>query len=274
MAWAPSRAIESLRSATEMDSSITKRLFVLARLYEGLEELNWLSGATAALDLHPHWSEGWFRMGLTFRALGRHTEARAALGRAVCLGERKGAFLFECARSARTLGDLEDARDLLLRANDLERRNLEFRQELAEVLRDLGRHAEAASWFKKALAMAPKRADLHHEMGKALYASGRVDEAREALSSSLKLEPEDPRSLETMGVVEASMGLLPQAIECFRRSVRLDPRSCSLPSLGRLCALKGLFSEACQSLRQALDLESDPRPFPTCSMNWPVPCRP
>ena len=109
-------------------------------------------------------------------ALGRPSEARAELERAVALdptAERR----FRLSQLAERLGDREEARRQLEAAVAAEPGNTEYKTALAYTLRNSGDLARAAQLMSGVLAVEPNRYALHEDLGYTYLGLGENDKA-------------------------------------------------------------------------------------------------
>jgi tetratricopeptide (TPR) repeat protein len=176
-----------------------------------------------ALEVHPEWTDLWFRLGLVF------------------LKQRKLQESMRCFRT--TLGS--------------DHRVAESWNYLGITHGWMGQEDEAEQAFKYAVQSFPRYADalLNHAIS--LRKKGRIEESQSQLERALEIEPKNVAILSNLSAAYWATGEQLKAVECLMRALQVEPRH--LPSIHSLssCFFElGRYQEAEQGFRTAIQIDS------------------
>ncbi len=139
------------------------------------------------------------------------------------------------------------------RGLDVEPENVELLNALGFSLFQQGKSDEAVTALEKALTVDPLHAKAHNNMALALIDLGELELAEAHYRESLAIEPQ-PAIFNDLGFVLERQGMFDEAVEQYRAALELDPESASARyNLGASLAREGEFEEAERHLRVALE---------------------
>jgi tetratricopeptide (TPR) repeat protein len=153
-------------------------------------------------------------------------------------------------------GHLEEAVVQYRRATALSPEYPDAHNNLAAALVQDGRLDEAIGEFQKALALKPDFVEAHAGLGGLLAQTGRVPEAIPHLEKAVEFAPESLGALTNLCLALSMAGRPQEALPHAQKAVALSGRHnpLILDLLGRLYAQAGLFTEAAEPTRQALEI--------------------
>ncbi|MGQ9370228.1 tetratricopeptide repeat protein [Azospirillum sp. ST 5-10] len=232
-----------------------------------------LGGAAAAADSyrralvdHPAYGEAHRNLGIVLAGIGEPADARAALIRAVILGQEGLDLRLTLAGMHRLAGDAAAARDTLSGALRLAPADPAVADRLAEAERaagdarmGAGDHAAAAACYRRAVALRPAFVEAMNNLGGACLGMERHDEAETLYLRSLRVRPDYPDAHNNRACALLERGRLDVAARSLRRSVAACPDAAdshaNLAYLGRLEARDRPGHAAAEALcRRALRL--------------------
>jgi protein O-GlcNAc transferase len=201
-----------------------------ARLAQA-KELHRLGRAAEALahyrDLcieEPERAELWYLASLAEHELGRATQARESVDRALALAPDQPHFRLHSGHVAVDSGDTLIAERDLRRATDLRPDWAPAWASLGTMLFHLQRVSEAQACFEKAVALDPGRARNWNNLGLAFADLGRQDDATRAFERALALDPAYGLAHLNLARTCDSAGKADEAIAHAREACRLAPR--------------------------------------------------
>ncbi len=189
-----------------------------------------------ALADHPSSVLGWEHLGKSLRALGRETEAQAALGRVFKAAQRDSFLIVSSALRLIDLGRAEEALALVRRELDRESSSGDLRVVESRALMVLGRGEEALVAAGAAVAAEPRNADARYQRAVVALALGRALPAEEDLRAALELEPRHLQAVKALAVLRFRLGDPAEAKRLLERALELAP--------GDVDATEGLASLA------------------------------
>lgn len=133
-----------------------------------------------AIKLDPDLAEAYFRLGLTYDALGQQQEAETAYRKAVETYKK----YFSTAEN---------------------QKDAEAHYNLAQTYAGLHLYTEAVREYRQATKLKEDDADIYYDLGTALSKLAQYDEAAAAFEKSLELDPENYRAED--GLAEAKEGV-------------------------------------------------------------------
>lgn len=125
----------------------------------------------------------------------------------------------------------------------------------------IGEQEKAVTQMERYIRLAPDAADPRASFADILLRVGRYDEALEQYQKSLALKPDYWYSANQIGAIYMLQGKLKAAEDQFHRGISALPKSNQLDAThlaldGNLNILRGLYKEAIQQYRKALELDS------------------
>ncbi len=231
----PGRALQSASEPDAAQVQALGRLFAAAQ-YAQVEPL-----AQAMTQDFPHYGIGWKALGAVQKALGRNTEALAALHKAVAL----------CPTDA------------------------EAHSNLGAALREAGQPQVAIASYRQALALRPDAAQAHGNLGNALADLGQLHDAARSLRKAISLEPRYAQAHSNLGNVLLELAQWQEAEHHFALALQIDPQLTSALNGGAyvLCT-RGIHAQALALVRKSLalhDSEAAQRIFVECAKYLPLP---
>ncbi|HRD93050.1 MAG TPA: tetratricopeptide repeat protein [Accumulibacter sp.] len=176
----------------------------------------------AALELDPHYANGWDQKALLLDRQGNRSAARAALGRSLELmpggatpRRIEAHWLLQAHR-------VQEAREVALLAVRLDAGNAGGWSMLGAIDDALGRHADAARAYRVALRLGQQDPELQQKLARSLAQQGKSDDARTGAvpqGSSLS----QAQTWHTIGSGELARGRLGPAQDAFRKALELAP---------------------------------------------------
>jgi tetratricopeptide (TPR) repeat protein len=141
------------------------------------------------LAREPRHADAHFLMGMVAVAARRHTDACAAIERALALDASRPDYYAQYARCLTLLKRDDEARAAAEKAQAFPSCDALTQDTLGVVWSRLGDHGRAAAAFEGAVAQAPGNADFHYNLAASLRILGRFDEAERELETVLRLSP-------------------------------------------------------------------------------------
>ena len=125
----------------------------------------------------------------------------------------------------------------------------------------IGDQEKAVAQMERYIRLAPDAADPRASFADILLRVGRYEEATEQYRKSLELKPDYWYSANQIGGIYMVRGMLKAAEDQFHKGLASFPQSDQLKAThlaldGNLNTLRGLYKEAIQQYRQALELDS------------------
>jgi tetratricopeptide (TPR) repeat protein len=165
----------------EADRAEARTLLAKGReLYRNDEDSQALQAFQQAVKLDPEFAEAYFRLGLTYDALGQEQEAEGAYKKAVETYKKYLAME----------GNLDEA---------------EGHYNLGQTYNGLHLYTEAVREYRQAIKIKPDDAAIHYDLGLALMRLAQYDQAAAAFSKSLELDPQNYRAEDSLA--EAQEGI-------------------------------------------------------------------
>jgi len=197
-------------------------------------------------------------LGVVYTRLRRHTEALAALERAIALAPdfaegwcNRGVVLEAQCRN-------EEALEAVDRALQLDPGHVRAHGNRATVLQNLGRWSEALAGCDAALRLQPRYLPAYSKRAAALLSLHRPEEALRSCEQALALDPHFPPALVNKAAVLRQLLQPQEALAVCAQACRLLPGDPSVHNaLGGALADLGRDEEALQSFRQAMALDPD-----------------
>jgi predicted CXXCH cytochrome family protein len=167
----------------------------------------------------------WHELGLTYRALGRNTDAVTALGKALALDP-------DMAEAHNNLGIIWFAEGNPARAEAAFREAIRIRPEyadahgnLANLLSAAGNLSAARDQFEIALRLRPADAATRYNYAMLLGRTSHFDEAQRELEAALRFDPEFADAQELLGDLLLARNDAPAAVPHYREALRIKPES-------------------------------------------------
>lgn len=293
-------AATEFRKALRLDHGIDPARIALGQV---LTSLHQYSDAVADLldytGRQPKDAQGFYALGLAYRALEKSDAATTAFQRAVALDPRDPAIRFNLGTLLAATGQtdaairqleaaeriapsdlaIHDALALLqAKAGDKERARLEqakvnaikssagkeaaiakFYGEAAQYL-STGNAKAAAESYRKALQLNARDAKLHYNLSLALDRLGDFSEEQKELGRTVELDPTIAVAQNQLGLFALRSGQQATAEKLFKRALAIDPTFAEAQTnLGALFSQQGKNQEAAQLFQQAID--NDPKDF-------------
>jgi len=194
------------------------------------------------LQVKPDNQQAWILFSRVQTALGRHTEASAALAEAMVRGPKSATLLLAYANALRAANQAERSLDFYAEACALAPDLPEGWTNTGVALQEVGRVQEAIDCYRNAIALRPDDSDIHRNRGTALQIVGHFGEAKAAYRAALALNPQDADAWGYLGATLMETGELAPADEAFTTALILAPddadthfnRSLFLLKAGRL----------------------------------------
>ena len=213
-----------------------------------------------AVAARPDNPRAYNNLGQAQQVAGEGAAAIAAYERALELDPGYGRAHFNLGVALAEGGATEQAIARYRRALELTPDLAQAHHNLASELANRGRLVEAIPHFRQAVRLAPESAIGRQNLGRALRLSGDAGQALAELREALRLEPE---RIDTLGDIAWILATHPdsrvrdvnEALLLARRAVELTGggHAVSLDTLAAALASAGLFEEALQTGRQALE---------------------
>jgi tetratricopeptide (TPR) repeat protein len=221
-----------------------------------------------AIALFPEFGAAHYALALSYRALGRRDEARAALAQHAQFGARWPAVRDPVAATVTALRD--DSGALLQRgikladAGDVEgaiaahEAALKIDPSLAQAHANLvslyGRQrnwAKAEEHYRAVVALGVNVADAHYDYGVLLALQGRWEEAAEAYRRALALNPLHAQAHNNLGQILERTRQIDEATTEYRRALESQPTlRLARFNLGRMLIALGRPDEAVNELQK------------------------
>ena len=215
-----------------------------------------------ALELAPEFTMARYRMAHTLAAMGRMTEARTEIRRALAeaadLPSREAAYIraLEAYLNLR-FEQAESAYRKLVEDHPYE---TEARSQLAVVLGALERKEDQRQQLELLARLAPEDPTVWSQLGNAYLESGELRKAVTALQRYAELRPELANAQSLLGRALRVQGQLHQAARALEEALRLDPGfTLAATELARVEALQGRWNAAEERL---VSLVQDPSRLP------------
>lgn len=167
----------------------------------------------------PYGAYAELRQGQLLHALGRRSEARAALLRADALKPADGPILFSLANLARDQGDTASAESCYRAALAASPRSIEPAVNLGALLRQSGRHDDAAAILDEALHRCGDSPLLHEQLGLVELERNRPNAAELAFRHALSLAPERATLRANLAESLGDQGRLTEAVAELDRAI-------------------------------------------------------
>ncbi len=249
------------------DPLVLLELGKLARARGAHEEAVALLERVTALA--PSAGNAFYPLGLSYRALGREKEARAALAlrssgtlrlqdpRIADLSEQVVGYrvLNRLGNEAFLAGRFEEAVENFQAALEVDAEQPRIRVNLAAALARLGQVGEAEAELRRAIELDPENGQAHFNLGALLARGGRIDEARRSYRRATELDPENPDVFYNFGNLQLRSGQAVEAERRYRQALELDPASGPARYGLALSQIRQeSWSRAVEELRIAVDL--------------------
>jgi len=218
-------AKEALIKAIELDENDITSIYLLGRVF-------WIEGDTEhslahfkkIIEIRPDYSNGWSMMGAVLTDLGRTSEAKEAL----------------------------------IRAIELDNKNIDAIELMGTVFRSEGNNKQALIYLNQLTRIKPDSSSVWSSLGKVLAELGKAMEAKEALNKSISLDDKDPNTKLALAGILISEGLLEDAKNQISKVLQEKPRDSEvLNSVGELYRENALFDEAKKYYDQAVHLSKE-----------------
>ncbi len=117
---------------------------------------------------------------------------------------------------------------------------------------------QAVEAYNKAIELRPFYADAHVGLGDARAAKGEIDAAIAAYQKALAYNAINPKVHMSLGkIYYAEKGLYYEAVQSYKRAIDLDPNSVEARmGLGEVYEDKGLYKEAVEEYRRVIELDA------------------
>jgi tetratricopeptide (TPR) repeat protein len=234
----PEEARGYYQRALELDPDSAAAFAGLGRLdHEAGEHERAIERVRRALELRPEADELYYTLAMSYRALGRLDEARAALKK-----NRHGRVRFD---------------DPLIESLGLENVSAEAHFQMASDAMRRQDFEKAIPYYRSFLELRPDDAVAHNNLGVALLALDRWDEAMEELRRSVELDPGFRGGQFSLASALADLGRYEEALVHYRKAHELDPAEKVIHAdYATLLAKVGRVDEGLAELRSIL--EADP----------------
>ncbi|BBO99480.1 tetratricopeptide repeat protein [Sulfuriferula nivalis] len=204
---------------------------------------------------YPREGFGWKALGSALQALGRNTEALAALQKAAKLAPQDAYAHSNLANVLNDLGRYADAERSLRRALAIDPNFAEAYSNLGSTLQDMGRLNEAVASYQRAIAIKPDLAEAHYNLGNLFRTLGQHQDAIAAYRLALAIQPEYAQAHSNLGITLHESGLSAVAETEVRRALQIQPNLVQAHSnLGNILQDSGRLIEAENCYQHALQL--------------------
>jgi len=166
------------------------------QIARGLEEA--VRCLRRCIELEPECVDGYFELGMAYRAGGDAQRAAEAFGRALELQPELPDALIEMGGILTEQGKPEEAAGCYEAAIRLRPESVPIYNLLGCVYSRMGRLDEAVDCLRTAIALQPDYADAHHNLGNAWRMHGARGEALQCFEEAYRLRPGDPVIQEAM----------------------------------------------------------------------------
>jgi tetratricopeptide (TPR) repeat protein len=223
-----------------------------------------------AVALDPSYKAAHFQLGLAYRGLGRHEDAKQELRRGQG-GRRKldrdalsdklerfavsiGAQLSAANRHA-AAGRYQQAAEILEDVLQERPDSIEALVNLSSAYLRLGRPQEAMELLQRAEATGNAPFSVYVNLASGYLSMNRLEEAAIYARKAVELAPNDPRTHYALAVIEKLRSRWEVALESIQAAIRLDARSAKFQfEQGDMYWLLGRHQEALESYRKATEL--------------------
>lgn len=259
---------------------------LLPQVHYGLGQVQAAQGELAAAVEHYEKArqefEGFaaahYALGLAYRDLGRHDEAREHLARYQedVLGEppledpllaevrelSRGAVQL-LARAARLEagGRPEEALAEHLRILEIDPQMAQAHANLVSLYGRLGRPEKAEEHYRKAVELSPRLPDSHYNFGVLRLNQGSLEEAAEAFRLVLEINPFHAEAHNNLGHLLEGEGKLEEATRHYRLAIEAKPDHVTAHfNLGRILLHEGKVGEAIHHFQKTLGADDERSP--------------
>jgi predicted O-linked N-acetylglucosamine transferase (SPINDLY family) len=203
------------------------------------------AGFRASLCLQAEFPEAWVGLADALEALGRESDALAALDTAIGQRRHYAGALFNASILLRKMGRVEEAE---ARLDEIDLMSL-F---------SAGRHTEAEAMARQMILAWPDYGFGWKVLGAVLAVERRFEEAAPALRRALAILPSDAEAHHNLAIVVHALAQFPEAEASYRRALELKPDYYEAHNnLANLLQTLGRFTEAESHCRRALELNPD-----------------
>ena len=288
MAQNPALALEQAQEILKVAPNHPAALLLLGRAQRGTGDLPAALRTLKGLaDSQHRWAAAYFEWGQALGESGRHSEATAAVRRAVELkpdmpdawrslgdlliiqGDAPGADLayarqlqlstrdprLQAAAAALLENKIPDA-EAALRTHLMKHpTDVAALRMLAEVASRLGRLSDAEQLLLRCLELAPSFNAARHNYALILYRRDRPGEALRELKRLLQEEPRNPAYLNSLAVVLARVGDYADSIETYTQVLSRNPNNAKIwLSYGHALSATGRVQESITAYRRSIGL--------------------
>lgn len=200
--------------------------------------------------------EGWVKLGVTQRRLGRHGESEVSCRRALRLAPRLYIAHQVHAEALHCLGRHDEAIAGYRRAIQLQPNHPDAHYLLGSALMDVGELQHAIVSLKRAIVLRPDFFEALSDLGAALLMVGRSDEAHSALQQALALRPNSAEALANLANLVERDARIDEALALYERALRAQPDSLDVRAKqAELLERSGRLAEAHAAVEQGLARE-------------------
>lgn len=204
---------------------------------------------------YPHHGFGWEALGSSLRQIGRHTDALAAMKRAVKLLPGDAVIHNSLGIIFNDLGCLNEAEASYLTALKINPEYAEAHSNFGSLLQDMKRFKEAEASFNKAISFNPDFAEMHFNLANTLKEMRRLDEAEASYRRAIRIKPDYAEAYNNLGVVLNDLKRPNEAMASYLKAVEINPKSADIYI--NLAGTMPRPDDAMECLRMALEIKPD-----------------
>ena len=192
---------------------------------------------------------------------GDYASAANEWSKAVNLDPADGKARYHLAYALEKQGQFDQAIAQYRKSVDLDPTNASAYSSLSVALARSGNLPESIAAAKQALALNPSDALTEGNLAASLLQTGQTDEALEHIRKALELDPNFDDAHSMLGIILARAGQLDEAVAHLQKAVSLTPDSFEFRfNLGRVLAARHSFAEAIPQFEKAVELSEGKEP--------------
>ncbi len=172
----------------------------------------------------PEAGVGWYQLGLTYAALQRYDDAKAALVKAIELNPKSLDFRGALGETMLAAHEPTAALAVFQEMTKADDAGLAAYDGVARSYAALDRPADAEQALRDAVARFPKNPIAYAALGRILVAHKKDEEALKVLTDGAALAPDEPALLGDMALAQWHLGRLNDGIATARRLVNARPK--------------------------------------------------
>lgn len=188
---------------------------------------------------------------------GKYAEALVLLDKVCKKDKRNADAWFMQGTILGNTGRFEEAVQCLQRAVRLRPNHALSYFNLGNALSSQEKFADAAAMFSKALSLGMKNPEILRALGRAEVNSGRPKQAIAVYKEYLQFEPGNPDVLGNLAACHFHAGELNDAAKVYKLALNVRHDARYLNGLGASLCQQGLFEEAIDAQREAIQLQPD-----------------